>query len=100
MLVINAQLPEPNVEVGSPAYFYCKGPDNTRWYKQLEGINVKEIVSSDRIAVSHVIADGFTYANLTIYEVVKNDSGPYVCKDSNRNAFDVLLTVYEGRELS
>eukprot|EP00057_Strongylocentrotus_purpuratus_P023595 XP_011678069.1 PREDICTED: basigin-like isoform X2 [Strongylocentrotus purpuratus] len=97
--VINAQLPEPNVEEGSSAYFYCNGPADTRWYRKQQDNTDREIVTSDRFEVSHIISEGVTYANMTIMDVVKNDSGVYVCKDTNGNSFDVNLMVYEVRDV-
>ena len=91
-----AQLPVHNVEAGSSAYFYCNGPRDIRWYKQQQD-NVVEITGGGRFDVSFVLSDGVSYANMTINNVVRDDSGVYTCRD-NQNSFDVFLTVYEGKE--
>lgn len=94
--MINAQLPEPSVEEGGSAYFYCNGPADTRWFRKQQDNTDREIITSERFELFNIISEGVTYANMTINNVVKNDSGIYVCKDTDGNSFDVNLMVYEG----
>nr|XP_054755742.1 basigin-like [Lytechinus pictus] len=93
--VVNAQLPEPNVEVGSDALFYCTGDHSTTaWYRGDEKLGPE-----GHFTVVTVQSGPLTYSNMTIFDVVKNDSGIYSCKDDQGASYDVTLTVYEVRDV-